>query len=75
MKITSVKTLLSMLPWTSVSMDSFLTPPISLLAALGLLTLLAYKSWLVYEQEKVRMRENFSCDHLSSFRLSRNFVV
>jgi hypothetical protein len=34
-------------------MDTFVAPRISLLVVLGLLTLLAYKSWLSYEQEKV----------------------
>jgi len=75
MKIASVNTLPSVLPWANASMDTFSAPPISLLVALGLLTLLAYKSWLSYEQEKVRTRENFSCDRLDSFRSIRNFVV
>jgi hypothetical protein len=44
-----------MTPGTNTSMDTFVAPRISLLVALGLLTLLAYKSWLSYEQEKVRI--------------------
>lgn len=75
MKIASVNTLTSMLPWTSASMATFSVPPISLLAALGLLALLAYRSWLSYEEERVCIRVNFSCSRLSSFRSIRNFVV
>jgi hypothetical protein len=74
-KVASTNTLQSMLPWTSAPMDTLSAPPVSVLAALGLLTLLAYKSWLSYEQEKVRTREKLPCGCLSSFRSIRNFVV
>lgn len=38
-------------------MDKIFAPSIPLVAALGLVTLLAYKGWLSHEQEKVYTRE------------------
>lgn len=53
-------------------MNTFSVPPISLLAVIGLITLLLYKIWLSFEQEKVRTRENTFRGRLRSSRLTRN---